>query len=295
MGLSPGCHLGDSPETSPVTSAGTALTWLSLASQGAGCGQDTGCSAGWWLHEGTAVPEGWFPSVQVTQRKQPQNERSWHVPTASLGIVPAASRLSPLLSQAALGISSAEKWSILTHLGKKREKRKRKKFRREKKKSKPFAPARLKIGAVSFLGKANLQLPTEDWAAPGSSTAGYPEVLPHFPVPGCTGSLLGRGSSPKKGLLLCESSWFPRSGGADRAPADPSVSPSWCRPLPNCPGHLACLSRITRPGFLFQFKSLFHPEGKKNGWECECSQGKTLSLCPSLCTLLTSQSLQKTG
>lgn len=172
-GLSPGCHLGDSPESIPVTLAGTALAWLALASQGAGCGQDTGCSAGGGCMRtreqqcpGDAVGGGThlcFPRVQVTQRKQPRNGRSWHVPAASVGIGPAALRLSPLLSQAALGSSSAEEWSSLTHLEKKR---------REQEKSMSFAPARLKIGAVSSLGKGNSQLPTEDWTAPGCSAAG---------------------------------------------------------------------------------------------------------------------------
>lgn len=128
-GLSPGCHLGDSPESIPVTLAGTVLVWLALASQGAGCGQD--CSAGGGCMRmreqqcpGDAVGGGThlcFPRVQVTQRKQPQNGRSWHVPAASLGTGPSALRLSPLLSQAALGSSSAEEWSSLTHLEKKKK------------------------------------------------------------------------------------------------------------------------------------------------------------------------------
>lgn len=153
------------------------------AVQGAGCMREQQCPGG-AVGPGTHLG---FPCVQVTQRKQTQNGTSWWVPAASLGIVPAASRLSPLLSQAALSMSSAEEWSILTHLGK-------------KKKSTFFAPARLKIGAVSSLGKGNSQLPTEDWTAPGCSAAGCPQVLPQFPVPGHT--LLGRGSSPKEGLLL---------------------------------------------------------------------------------------------
>lgn len=109
-----------------------------------------------------------------------------------LGDCPSILEDPSLLSQAALGISSAQKWSILTHLGKKKI----------KKTPTSFAPARLKIGAVSSLGKGNSQLPTEDWTAPGCSAAGYPEVLPQFPVPGCTGSLLGRGDGAKEGLLL---------------------------------------------------------------------------------------------
>ena len=89
MGLSPGCHLGESPVSITIGLPGATLagckSWLSLAqAQAAGCGQeDMGRSAGWWLEEGPAEPWGCcvggeaclrFPCVEATPRtNRPQN------------------------------------------------------------------------------------------------------------------------------------------------------------------------------------------------------------------------------
>lgn len=137
MGLSPGCHLEDTPVTITIGLPGTLMgckSWLSLAQTwGAGCRwEDMGHSAVWWLEEGPAGPWGCcvggeaclhIPCVEVTLRaNSPKTEGPSMWQCCFLGESPSR-RLSSLLSQTAFSISPGEEQSTLTQLGKKKNQR----------------------------------------------------------------------------------------------------------------------------------------------------------------------------